>query len=58
MAGRTSPAKIINFAEDRAKTGSAQAEANRANSERFMQGFLGNLRIEPLEKGITPEGDG
>jgi hypothetical protein len=35
-----------------------QAEANRANSERFMQGFLGNLRIEPLEKGITPEGDG
>jgi hypothetical protein len=28
-----------------------QAEANRANSERFMQGFLGNRRIEPLEKG-------
>jgi hypothetical protein len=35
-----------------------QAEANRANSERVMQGFLGNRRIEPLEKGITPQGDG
>jgi hypothetical protein len=31
-----------------------QAEANRANSERVMQGFLvGNRRIEPLEKGVT-----
>jgi hypothetical protein len=31
-----------------------QAEANRANSsERVMQGFLGNRRIEPLEKGIS-----
>jgi hypothetical protein len=35
-----------------------QAEANRANSERVMQGFLGNRRIEPLEKGVTPQGDG
>jgi myo-inositol-hexaphosphate 3-phosphohydrolase len=35
-----------------------QAEANRANSERVMQRFLGNRRIEPLEKGITPQGDG
>jgi hypothetical protein len=35
-----------------------QAEANRANSERLMQGFLGNRRIEPLEKEITPQGDG
>jgi hypothetical protein len=35
-----------------------QAEANRVNSERFMQGYLGNRRIEPLEKGVTPKGDG
>jgi hypothetical protein len=35
-----------------------QAEAYRANSERFMQGFLGNRRIEPLEKGVTPKDDG
>jgi hypothetical protein len=35
-----------------------QAEANRVNSERFMQGFLGNRRIEPLEKGVSPKGDG
>jgi hypothetical protein len=35
-----------------------QAEANRANSERFMQGYLGNRRTEPLEKGVTPKGDG
>jgi hypothetical protein len=35
-----------------------QAEANRVNSERVMQGFLGNRRIEPLEKGVTPQGDG
>jgi hypothetical protein len=33
--------------------------ANRVNSERFIQGFLGNRRIEPLEKGVTPKkGDG
>jgi hypothetical protein len=35
-----------------------QAEANRVNSERFMQGYLGNRRIELLEKGVTPKGDG
>jgi hypothetical protein len=35
-----------------------QAEANRFNSERFMQRFLGNRRIEPLEKRVSPKGDG
>jgi hypothetical protein len=35
-----------------------QEEVNRVNSERFMHGFLVNRRVEPLEKGDTPKGDG